>query len=199
MHIFQISPRTARAQMRVPLFTRLSHFRRNEMSFGNLPWQHKMHFKFLTVLLFVLAGATQTFAQEQIGIGDLLPTLNLKDQNDKSCQISGDTHRLLLVADNGGTAIATQLIESHDPEWLARSQQVFLADIHKMPSVIARFVAIPQLRNKAYPILLGKEESELQMFPRRKDCVTVITTKDGKVSDLMFACNREELQAASTL
>lgn len=156
-----------------------------------------MRFKFLLALVFALGGASQPFAQEQIGIGAPLPGLELKDQHDKSHQVSGDTRRVLLVADNGGTALATELIESHEPEWLARNQQVFLADIHRMPGLIARLVALPQLREKPYPILLGRSEGELQMFPRRKDCVTVIAVQDGKVVDLAFACTRDELRSIS--
>jgi len=158
-----------------------------------------MHSNLLLVLLFAVLGATQSFAQEQLGIGDSLPTLDLKDQNGKACQVPRDTRGVLLAADNGGTALATQLIESREPGWLARNKQVFLADIHKMPSLIAHLVAIPKLRDKPYPILLGKDASELQMFPRRKDCVTVISAKDGKVSELTFACKPDELRAASTL
>lgn len=151
------------------------------------------------VFVAVLGFATHSFAQEQLSVGDPIPTLTLKDQHDKAYDIPGDTRRVLFVADNGGTALATQLVESHDRDWLAGNNQVFLADIHKMPGLVARLIAIPQLKEKPYQILLGREATELQMFPRRKDCVTVITANDGKVVDLIFACNRDELQAASTL
>ena len=149
------------------------------------------------IAILALGVTTQTFAQELIGVGDPLPVLNLKDQNDTPHQIPNNTRRVLLTVDNGGTALATELIESHDKGWLTDKKQVFLADIHKMPSLVTRLFAMPQLREKPYPIMLGREASELQMFPRRKNCVTVIQVKDGKVSDLAFACNREELKAAN--
>ena len=148
-------------------------------------------------LLLALTSAMSAFAQEQVGIGDALPAINLKDQHDQSRPVSEDTRGVLLVADNAGTALAMQLIERYGPQWLSETKQVFLADIHRMPGLIARLVAIPQLREKPYPILLGKEAGDLRMFPRKKDCVTVMTANGGKISELVFACSREELQAAS--
>ena len=154
----------------------------------------------LPVLALVLAlGASQAFAQEQLRIGDPLPALHIKDQHDKSYEMQADTRRVLFVADNAGTALATQLIESHEADWLTRNKQVFLADIHKMPGLIASFVAIPQLQKKPYPILLGKEATELPMFPRKKDCVTVIAATDNRIVALSFACTPDELRAAGSL
>lgn len=152
-----------------------------------------------TSLAFVLALAVAppSFSQEQLGAGDALPSLTLKDQHDKPYGIAADTRRVIFVADNGGTALATEWIESREPDWLTRNKQVFVADIHKMPGLIARLVAMPQLQEKPYQILLGREAADLRMFPRKRDCVTVMTADDGKVVDTTFACNREEIQAAT--
>lgn len=156
-----------------------------------------MHFKASLVLAIVLCIANPSFAQESLRAGDPIPVPTLKDQHDKPFDIPPDTRRLLFVADNGGTALATQWIESHDQDWLGRTRQVFVADIHKMPGLIARLIAIPQLQEKPYRILLGREAAELQIFPRKKDCVTVVTAREGKVAELGFACSRDELQAMS--
>jgi hypothetical protein len=158
-----------------------------------------MHLQFSLVFAVALGMAAPSFAQEPISVGDPLPTLALKDQHDKPYELPADTRRVLFVADNGGTALATQMIEGHEPDWLAQNKQVFVADIHKMPRLVASLIALPQLREKPYRILLGRDATDLQMFPRRKDCVTVITADDGKIVALTFACNRDELQAASAL
>jgi len=164
-----------------------------------IPGEQKLVLKPALVFVVALCAANQSFAQAQLSTGDTMPTLTLKDQHDKPVDIPPDARRLLFVADNGGTALATQLVESQEPDWLTRTKQVFVADIHKMPGLVARLIAIPQLKEKPYQILLGREAAELQIFPRKKDCVTVITSKDGKVGDITFACSREELQAASSL
>lgn len=158
-----------------------------------------MHLKLLLALVFSIGGAAQASAQETIGLGDPLPALELKDQHEHAGRLPEDLRRVLLVADNAGTALATELIEGQPPAWLSREKLVFLADIHKMPGLIAKLVAIPRLREKPYTILLGRTANELQMFPRRKDCVTVIGVREGKVGEIVHACNRQELLAASGL
>lgn len=158
-----------------------------------------MQLKNLLGLVLALGLSTQVFAQELLKIGDALPTLNLKDQHDNPYDVPVDTQRILFAADNEGNMLATGLIESHEPDWLTLNKEVYLADIHKMPSLVARFIAIPKLRKKPYPILLGRDETDLQAFPRKKDCVTVLLAKSGKVSEVVFACSRQELLAAGTL
>jgi len=147
----------------------------------------------IIIILLAFGLTNQTLAQELLRIGDLVPVLNLKDQYDIPHQISAENHKLILAIDNESTALAVELIESREQGWLSEGKQVFLADIHKMPSIIARIVAIPQLRKKHYPILLGNDMHELQIFPRKKNCVTVVKAKEGKVSNLVFACTRDEL------
>lgn len=153
-----------------------------------------MSFKVVfTAVAMLCAG--NAMAQAELGPGQPVPTLSLSDQHEQPYSLPSGTGRLLFVADNAGTELATQLIERHDAGWLARSQTVFVADIHKMPSLVARFVALPRLREKPYRILLGRDAPELAMFPRKKGCVTVIAVSKGSVSELAYACTAEELAA----
>lgn len=156
-------------------------------------------FKHISTLVIPLLIASPLFAQEVLKIGDTLPNLKLEDQYGNSYAIPADTQNVFVVADNEGNALATQLIESQEPGWLIKSKRVYLADIHKMPRLVARYIAIPKLRKKPYPILLGRDVSDLQAFPRKKACVTVIHAKRRKINGVIFACNHEELQAASSL
>lgn len=139
--------------------------------------------------------ASHAMAQAELAPGQPLPALSLSDQHEQPYSLPAATSRLLFAADNAGTELATQLIERHDAGWLARSQTVFVADIHKMPGLVARLVALPRLREKPYRILLGREAPELAMFPRKKGCVTVITAGAGSVSELTYACTADDLAA----
>lgn len=149
------------------------------------------------VLAILLLGvASQVAAEGGVAEGDALPSLMLTDQHDKPAEIPANTRQLLFAADNGGAGLVTGLLDSKEENWLQQTRRVYLADIHRMPSLIARFVALPQLRDKPYPIVLGREERDLAMFSRKKDCVTVMPVEDGRLKSVAFACSSEELRSA---
>ena len=146
--------------------------------------------------IFLLGVVSQVAARGEIAKGDVLPSLMLTDQHDKPAEIPGNTRQLLFAADNSGAGLVTGLLDSKEKNWLRQTRRVYLADIHKMPSLIARFAALPQLRDKPYPIVLGREVHDLAMFPRKKDCVTVMPVEEGRLKSVVFACSSEELRSA---
>lgn len=148
----------------------------------------------LTILLAAIS--VQAAAQTVLKDGDQLPILALRDQHDKPAAVPPSTRQLLVAADNSGAGLVTDLLDSMGANWLEQTQRVYLADIHKMPALVSRFVALPRLRDKPYPIVLGREEGDLAMFPRKKDCVTVIPVIEGKLGVAGFACSAEELRSA---
>lgn len=148
-------------------------------------------------LSILLAGiSVQAAAQTLLNEGDQLPILALRDQHDKPAAVPPSTRQLLVAADNSGAGLVTDLLDSMDADWLEKTQRVYLADIHRMPALVSRFVALPRLRDKPYPIVLGREEGDLAMFPRKKDCVTVIPVTEGRLGAAEFACSAEELRDA---
>ena len=156
------------------------------------PWRFLLPAIAVLHAQFALAAAT-------LGGGDRLPVLMLKDQHDRQAVFPETTSRVLLAADNSGSQKVMVLIERMGATWLKDTNTVFLADIHRMPSLIASLVALPQLRDKPYPIVLGREEADLAMFPRRKDCVTLLDLKQGVFSAPVFACIEDELREAATV
>lgn len=154
-----------------------------------------LSFRFL--LLATCLGSTHlAYGAALLKAGDPLPILELKDQHDKPAVIAKTTQRLLFAADNNGGQKTTALIDSLGASWLKATGTVYLADIHRMPSLITKMFALPQLREKPYPILLGREEADLAMFPRKKDCVTLIQVRNEQLGEAVFACTEEELRVA---
>lgn len=146
--------------------------------------------------ILLLGVAAQVAAQGGLAEGDALPSLALTDQHDKPAGIAADAHQLLFAADNGGAGLVTGLLDGKEADWLQQTRRVYLADIHKMPGLVARFVALPQLREKPYPIVLGRDAGDLAMFPRKKDCVTVIAVGEGRLQRVAYACSDAELHSA---
>lgn len=128
--------------------------------------------------------------------GDGLPPLRLNDQHDKPFILAADTRQILFAADNAGASLATAEIDRHGGAWLTETKRAYLADIHKMPGLVSRLVALPKLREKPYAIALGREAADLAMLPRKKECVTVLPVQDGKLGEAQFACDAAALAEA---
>lgn len=139
-----------------------------------------------------LAASAQTPLQE----GAALPVLALKNQHEKPAGIPDNTQRILFAADNAAAELMTALLDAKAGNWLQETRQVYLADIHKMPSLISRMFALPKLREKPYNIVLGREESDLAAWPRQKACVTLIPVAAGKLGKPDYACSATALQNA---
>lgn len=152
--------------------------------------------RLLATLTLSLAALTANAQTSPLQAGDSLPALTLTDQHDKPYNLAADTRQILFAADNGGADLVMAEIDRRGATWLKETRRAYLADIHKMPSLVSRLFAMPKLREKAYPIALGREPADLAMFPRKKDCVTLLPIQAGKLGVATYVCDAAALQAA---
>lgn len=146
----------------------------------------------LATLLLTCASLAQAAT---LGAGDALPALSLRTQHEQPASPAANARQWLFAADNDGANLVAVLLDGQPASWLADTQRVYLADIHKMPALIARMVALPRLRDKPYPILLGREPEDLAMLPRQRGCVSVLDIQQQKISTVRFACDQGGLAA----
>ena len=149
----------------------------------------------LYVCLALCAIPLSVMAAPQLQSGDPLPALDLRDQRDKRSDIPKTTQRIIFAADNAAGQKVNAVLDGLEPGWLQQNKTIYLADIHRMPTIIASMFALPQLRDKPYSIVLGRGEADLVMFPRKKECVTLIPVSDERLGEVSFACSEAELKA----
>lgn len=147
----------------------------------------------LTLSLLSLNSFAQLIPLQQ---GDTLPALRLNDQHDKPYLLAADIQQIMFAADNAGAELVMGELDQRGGPWLKETRRAYLADIHKMPSLVSRLFAMPKLREKTYSIALGREATDLAMFPRQKDCVSLLTIQAGKLGDVSYACDAKTLQFA---
>ena len=68
-----------------------------------------------------------------------------------------------------------------DTKWLTERQAIYAADIHGMPSLIARFFALPKMRDYPYVIALDKEGDITDNWLNKGEQVTVYQLQNLKV------------------
>jgi hypothetical protein len=152
--------------------------------------------RLLAALTLSIATCAAIAQAPPLQTGSNLPSVMLNDQHDKPFKLAANTRQILFAADNGGAGLVMAELDRRGATWLADTKRAYLADIHKMPSLVTRLFAMPKLREKTYPIALGREAKDLAMFPRRKDCVSLLTIEAGKLGEISYACDAAALQAA---
>lgn len=132
-----------------------------------------------SVLLFVA-----TFANA-LNIGDATPTFEIKDQFDKKHVIASDTKTILVAADKDTSTILKEYFLAKDANFLTTNKAYYVADISGMPSLIAKFFALPKMKDYPFSVLLVDEE-QTKSFTKKEDNITVYTVTNGKISDIKY-------------
>ncbi|PKG56726.1 hypothetical protein CXF83_03725 [Shewanella sp. Choline-02u-19] len=128
-------------------------------------------------------------------VGDPMETLKLQDQYEADYAIDSTIkHVLFSRSMDGGTLIQTALEEQ--PELYKKGDLAYVADISGMPSLIARFVAIPQFKQFAYRVALDRDGEITKALPAQKDQVTLIQISDNKITQISYFDSAESLLEA---
>lgn len=105
-------------------------------------------------LLLLCLLSTAVLALEP---GERLAPWTLLDQHDVPYTLNDETRILLVARDMDGAKLVDAALEGKPKGYLDERHAVFLADISRMPSVIATLFAIPKMRDYNYRILLDRD------------------------------------------
>ena len=105
-------------------------------------------------LLLLCLLSTAVLALEP---GEHLAPWTLLDQHDVPYTLNDETRILLVARDMDGAKLVDAALEGKPKGYLDERHAVFLADISRMPSVIATLFAIPKMRDYNYRILLDRD------------------------------------------
>lgn len=141
---------------------------------------------FSVLMLFVA-----TFANA-LNIGDQVPTFEIKDQFEKNHVISKDSKTILVAADKGTSEILKDYLLTKPKGFLESNKSVYIADISGMPSLIAKFFALPKMEKYPFSILLV-DEDQTKKFSKKEDHITIYSVLDGKISGIKYIKTAEEL------
>jgi len=132
-----------------------------------------------------------SFAQT-LKVGDTLPTITLADQFEKTHTVSDKSKRILVAFDKSTSDLLKEFLLAKDDDFLKNNQTVYIGDISGMPSLIAKFFAIPKMKKYPFSILFLDEKNE-NTFSKKEDKITVYTLENGKIKNLSHLSTKEEL------
>lgn len=148
--------------------------------------------KLLPILLLALLPLTAQALQ----IGDRLTPWTLLDQYDQPYTLNNQTRTLLVARSMDAAKLVNVALKDKPKGFLESRQTVFVADIQKMPSVIATLFAIPKMRDYSYRVILDRDARIVPQYAGDEDKVLLLQLRDGQLVGQQQFSSAEQLLAA---
>lgn len=125
----------------------------------------------LTFSAVLMADAA--FAQ-YYAVGEAIAPFTLEDQHGKSRTVDASARVILFSRGMEAGDVLKQGLAGVEPEYLNGKQAVYVADISRMPGLIARMFAIPAMRDRPYSMLLDRDGQTTARLPDVEGQATLI-------------------------
>jgi len=107
-------------------------------------------------------------------VGDQLTPFELEDQHGELRALDESVKLVLFSRDMDGGDFLKEAVAELGAERLESLGAIYLADIHRMPGLIARFIAIPRMRDRPYPVLLDRDGTATARLPDVEEQATIL-------------------------
>nr|WP_286208459.1 FAD/FMN-containing dehydrogenase [Pseudomonas koreensis] len=128
---------------------------------------------------------------QALEVGERLAPWTLLDQYDQAFTLDNRTTTLLVARDMDGAKLIKQALKDQPKGYLEARHAVFVADIQRMPALIAKMFAVPAMRDYSYRVLLDREGRVASRYPGAEGSVLWLQLKDGRLLE-----QREYVDAA---
>ncbi|WP_244288392.1 hypothetical protein [Leptospira congkakensis] len=147
------------------------------------------------ILLLTFSLSAEEPAAPTLVLGNVLPEINYTNQWEEPSPIPSETTKVIFIADMDASKIIHPILEKEGKGYLESKQAVLVSDIHRMPSLISKFVALPKMKSYPYTLRLVREEKLADPFPRTKGSLTLIQLKAGKITKIQISNLEAEIRS----
>ncbi|WP_394203951.1 hypothetical protein [Shewanella waksmanii] len=126
--------------------------------------------------------------------GATIDSMEFQDQFDQQIGVDSQTQQLLFSRNMKGGEIIQAALEANGDNTPATT--VYVADISGMPSLIAKFVAVPRMKDLPFKMALDREGEVTKSLPGEKDKASLITLDNLKIVDIQIFEDADELAKA---
>lgn len=149
----------------------------------------------LLVALGLAALAPPPAYAEPVGEGSVLAPLTLEDQHGVARSVDASTRGMLFSRDMDGGAFVREALAEDGAAKLEQAGVVYVADVHRMPGPIRRWIAIPRMRDRGYPVLLDTEGEATASFPSTEGEASWIRLEGLRVTEVRILGSKAEVEA----
>ncbi|QIZ76015.1 hypothetical protein [Ferrimonas lipolytica] len=134
------------------------------------------------------------YSAAAVDLGQKLNQFSLEDQFGQAHLVDISSATLLFTDSRSAGEVVSAVMQQLP---LVEQQRLtYVIDISEMPSMITRFFALPKMKKMPFIMLLDRDGDVTSSFPRREDQVTLMCISNGKLSDLQFYQQQQQLQQA---
>ena len=143
-------------------------------------------------LLLCLFSATSMALET----GERLAPWTLLDQHDQAYTLDDQAQILLVARSMDGAKLVDAALQGQPKGYLEARHGVFVADIQRMPRLIAKLFAVPAMQSYNYRVMLDRDARIAPRYPAPVDKVLWLQLKDGKLIAQHEYDNAAELRQA---
>ncbi|PYD12850.1 hypothetical protein DND58_16895 [Pseudomonas syringae pv. pisi] len=148
--------------------------------------------KLLPILLLALLPLTANALQ----VGERLSSWTLLDQYDQPYTLNNQTQTLLVARSMDAAKLVNAALQDKPKGFLESRHTVFVADIQKMPTIIAKMFAIPKMRDYSYRVMLDRDARIVPQYAGDDDKVLWLQLRDGQLVSQQQFGSADALRAA---
>jgi hypothetical protein len=148
--------------------------------------------KFRWLLLF----AVFPLCAHALETGERLAPWTLLDQYEQPFTLDNSTTTLLVARDMDGAKLIKEALKDQPKGYLEARHAVFVADIQRMPALIAKMFAVPAMRDYHYRVMLDREGRVASRYPGAEGQVLWLQLKDGRLLSQREYANAGDLREA---
>ncbi|MBI6818791.1 hypothetical protein [Pseudomonas syringae] len=148
--------------------------------------------KLLPILLLALLPLTANALQ----VGERLSSWTLLDQYDQPYTLNNQAQTLLVARSMDAATLVNAALQDKPKGFLESRHTVFVADIQKMPTIIAKMFAIPKMRDYSYRVMLDRDARIVPQYAGDDDKVLWLQLRDGQLVSQQQFGSADSLRAA---
>lgn len=133
---------------------------------------------------------------QALEVGERLMPWTLLDQYDQAFTLDNRTTTLLVARDMDGAKLIKQALKDQPKGYLEARHAVFVADIQRMPALIAKMFAVPAMRDYSYRVLLDREGRVASRYPGAEGSVLWLQLRDGRLLEQREYADAAQLHEA---
>ncbi len=147
-------------------------------------------------VFFIGCGKKSNSNIKKVVVGEKIKAFTLKTQHDKPMSIGDKTKMIIFVFAKGSGHTVKQFLDKQLADYLSKRDIVFVADVSPMPSLIRKYLAMPDLRSRKYPIMLIYDEKFAEKFKNdeKSDDIMIVYLDNLTVKKIKYIKTAEELK-----
>ena len=147
--------------------------------------------RWILLCLVLLAAAVQAVEN-----GERLVPWTLNDQFDRSYTLDEQLRVMLVARSMAGSKLLGAALEGRPQGYLEARHALFVADISRMPSLVGKLFAIPNMRDYSYRVLLDREAQVVPQYAAPEDGVLWLQLDRGVLRGRKVFTDAAALRAA---